>query len=394
MRLSPYFAAAVLGFSVVTTACDRSTSDVANATGPAMSSATSAPKFWDVSATAYWNQRATALAAASPTDVSRLFVYLSMAQFRAAEAASSIRPHAPYVGAISAASVAVLTSFFPTQAASLEAELVAQAAADPWPGAKHQDFAQGATIGRAIAARVLSFAAGDRVGLANPGLPPAGPGYWIYNGGAMARGNYRARPFFLESDSVLRPAPPPAFGSPAYLTALAEVRQISDTRTAEQLAIATYWNLNQSPRSIAAWTGTALQLIREHRLSDAKSAELLFRMYAASFDAFVGCFDAKYHYWFIRPPQADPGITLPIGLPPHPSYPSAHSCSSGAVTGVLAAAFEDDADWLAARATESSLSRLYGGIHYRFDMEAGLALGRGVAAKAVQADLSTVAVLP
>ena len=45
-------------------------------------------------------------------------------------------------------------------------------------------------------------------------------------------------------------------------------------------------------------------------------------------------------------------------------------------------------------ALESSLSRLYAGIHYRFDMEAGLAIGRGAAALALSADLSQVAPLP
>jgi hypothetical protein len=59
---------------------------------------------------------------------------------------------------------------------------------------------------------------------------------------------------------------------------------------------------------------------------------------------------------------------------------------------VLAAVFPSEARRLAAVAEESSLSRLYAGIHYRFDMEAGLALGRAVAAKALGADLDEVAV--
>ena len=41
--------------------------------------------------------------------------------------------------------------------------------------------------------------------------------------------------------------------------------------------------------------------------------------------------------------------------------------------------FPDDAAELDDMSTEASLSRLYGGIHYRFDMEAGIALGRAVA---------------
>lgn len=59
---------------------------------------------------------------------------------------------------------------------------------------------------------------------------------------------------------------------------------------------------------------------------------------------------------------------------------------------MLAAAFPSEARRLAAVAEESSLSRLYAGIHYRFDMEAGLALGRAAAAKALAADLEEVAV--
>ena len=136
----------------------------------------------------------------------------------------------------------------------------------------------------------------------------------------------------------------------------------------------------------------ARELIVSHRRSDTEAARIMFLMNAAAWDALIGCFDAKYFYWFIRPPQADPAITLPIGLPAHPSYPSAHSCSSGALAGVLVAIFPSEARRLAAVAEESSLSRLYAGIHYRFDMEAGLALGRAVAAKALGADLDEVAV--
>ena len=49
------------------------------------------------------------------------------------------------------------------------------------------------------------------------------------------------RPFFLTGASQFRSPPPPAFASPAYLTALAELRQIADTRTPEQTAIAKFW---------------------------------------------------------------------------------------------------------------------------------------------------------
>jgi membrane-associated phospholipid phosphatase len=380
----------VLGLGVAACA-DRSTApDLA--AGPSAAAAQSRVKFWDDNAAANWNARATALTARQAVNVQRLYAYLSLAQLRAAEGAQAVQPHPPTAAAIGAASATVLASYFPAFAGEVEAALDAQASAEPWPGAKHDDFAAGAAIGRAAAERVLAYSLGDRVNLTDPGTPPTTPGSWLWNGGPIVRGFLGARSFFLASADEFRPPPPPAFGSPDFLAALAEVRQISDTRTAEQLAIARYWNTNQSAVSDAAMNDLAVELIRRHRRSDVESARILFLMNAAAYDALVGCFDAKYFYWFIRPPQADPGITLPIGLPPHPSYPSAHSCVSGSSTAVLAAEFPEERARLEGIAQEASLSRLYAGIHFRFDMVAGLALGRAVAAKAVAADLDGVAV--
>ena len=361
----------------------------------------SAVKFWEAGATVRWNELATDLAVAAPApgiNAIRLYAYLSLAQFRAADAAQAAPgAHPPIAAAIGGASVAVLSSFFPGSVTQLEAALDAQEASDPWPGAKHADFAAGEATGRAVGARVLTFAQSDLVGLTNPldppiGPPPVGPGNWIYAPPPLiARGNLSARPFFLTSQDQLRSPPPPAFGSPAFNEALAEVRHISDTRTQEQIDIANYWNVNQSPRSQAAFMGIARELIVSHHRSDAEAARILFVMSAAGFDALIGCFDAKYHYWFIRPPQADAGIHTVFPTPQHPSYPSAHSCFSGAFSAVLADEFPSEGARMEADAQEASLSRLYAGIHYRFDMVAGLELGRRAAALALAADLDQVA---
>jgi hypothetical protein len=353
----------------------------------------SAVKFWDAGAAVAWNELATTLAARRPVNILGLYAYLSLAQFRAAEAAEAIQPHPPISAAIASASAVVLASYFPPDVAEIEAALDAQQASPPWPGAKHADFAAGEAIGRAIGARVVTWSAGDGVGLTDPGVPPVGPGRWV-SPGTIVRGLLGARPFFLSSDDEFRPGPPPAFGSAAFLAALAEVRQISDTRTPEQLASALFWHLNQSGTSQAAMQGLARELIVRYRRKDAEAARILFLGNAAVFDAVIGCFDAKYHYWFIRPPQADPGIVTPFPTPAHPSYPSAHSCGSGGMTETLARAFPNERDRLEAVAEEASLSRLYAGIHYRFDMVAGLALGRAVAAKASRMNLANVAPLP
>ena len=72
-------------------------------------------------------------------------------------------------------------------------------------------------------------------------------------------------------------------------------------------------------------------------------------------------------------------INLPVGLPNHPSYPSGHSCITSAYATVLANAFPDERGRLEAMTVEDGLSRMYGGLHYRFDCEVGQALGRQVA---------------
>lgn len=353
-----------------------------------------APKFWETGATVAWNELADRLLARRTSNALRVDTYLALAQLRAAEAAAAgTLPHPPISAAIGGASVAVLSVFFPLDVAELEAALDAQESADPWPGDKHEDFAAGEAIGRAIGARVNAFAQSDLVGLTNPGTPPVGPGFWIANG-PPARGQLGARPFYLSSTSELRPPPPPAFGSAEYNAALAEVRQISDTRTAEQVAIAQFWHVNQGPNSNAAWNTIVRDLIVTHRRSDAEAARIFFLGYSAVWDGLIGSFDGKYYYWMIRPSQADPGITLPISLPNHPSYPSNHAVIEGVWAGILEAEFPGERDRLEQIAEEGSMSRLYAGIHYRFDKDAGLALGRAAAAKALAADPSQVAPLP
>ena len=104
---------------------------------PSGSPAFSAVKFWEVGATVSWNQLATDLATAAPApgiNAIRLYSYLSLAEFRAAEAAQALPgPHPPISAAIGGASFAVLSSFFPGSVAQLQAALDAQEASDPWP---------------------------------------------------------------------------------------------------------------------------------------------------------------------------------------------------------------------------------------------------------------------
>jgi hypothetical protein len=199
----------------------------------------------------------------------------------------------------------------------------------------------------------------------------------------------QAKTFLLQNGSQFRPAPHPAFGSAAFNAAVTEVRQFADTRTAEQDSIAKFWNLpagtHQPP---GFWNVEAARLVTQNNLDDRAAAHLFALMNIASYESLVSSHEAKYHYWLLRPTMADPGIQLAIGLPNFPSYPSNHAAISAAMARVIAAQFPGEAARLDALAEQAALSRVYGGIHYRFDGEAGLDLGRKVAAWALAHDVS------
>jgi len=355
----------------------------------------SATKFWDVTASTRWNRRVAGLVALRPpangqAATSRILTYLSLAQYRAVLAAEDSKArsiHPSVSAAVGAASVAVLSRFFPLDSASLEGQLDADLAAAQWPGARHEDVGAGEAVGRDIGAAVNALASTDNYFVVSPGTPPVGPGYWVSSAAPIVRSLQGTRPFFLTSASQLRPPPPPSFGSPAFLAALAEVRAISDTRTPEQLAIAQFWNTSSAPFTAGALNLIADDLLEEHHRTEREAARILAYANAAAFDAQIACFDAKFTYWFIRPSQADSAITLPIGLPNHPSYPSAHSCITSALMTVLADALPEERSRLERIIAIAGLSRMYGGIHYRFDIEAGQAIGRAAAALALDGTL-------
>jgi PAP2 superfamily len=327
-----------------------------------------------VLSTVRWTRQAIVFFRARGGNPARNDVYMALAQYRAAREAlkQTRRSHRPSLaGAVAGASVVVLKQFYPLDGAAIDAQLAAQRTELP-PGVSAAEFALGEAIGQTVAQAVLAEAATDNVGLTPPPPTPVGPGFWVSSGAPVVRGNYGARPFFLRSGSEIRPGPPPAFGSPTFIAALAEVRQFSETRTPEQVALTAKW----VPFSSVVFNGVATDLIEARHRGEVEAAAILAYANTAAFDAIIACFDTKFAYWYIRPTQADPGITLATGLPNHPSYPSAHSCQSGAYQAVLSVAFPADRRMIDSLANEASLSRVVGGLHYRFDGDDGLALGR------------------
>ena len=341
----------------------------------------SAVKFWEVGSSVAWNRTARDLIAASgggtPGTQTRILAYLSVAQYNAIIAAEDAKhrgAHASPAAAAAGASLVVLKSFFPLDGALLDGKLLAQAAAAPsWRGEANNDFAAGEMIGRAVGAEVLAYAATDRVNLAPAPPNPGGAGSWT--GVNTQRGFYGARTFALTSGDQFRPGPPPAFGSAQFTAALNEVRALSAALTSSQLAVAQFW----APNGPAYMNAIAADMIVAHHNSEREAARVFALANMAGFDVLNACFDAKLAYYLIRPSQVDPSIKLPVGLPNHPSYPSGHSCITSAYATVLANLFPEERGRLESMVEEAGLSRMYAGLHYRFDCEVGQALGRDVA---------------
>lgn len=346
-------------------------------------------------AAAQWNRHTREVIGrrgGSSNVAARVFALVSVAQYNAVVAAARAparggRPSES--GAAAAASATVLAALYPEEQAFVDEQLANDAAYFPaLPSQRHADFAAGIAVGRTAAAAVLAYAAADGSDAPWTGTIPTGAGYWLNDSpsGKPSEPQWgQVRPWLLQSASQFRPPPPLTFGSPDFQAALAEVRAISDTRTDEQLRIAQFWATGYGAGGPAGWFGNvAAELTGHQRLDERRAALVLAVMHMAIMDASIACYEAKYHYWFIPAFQADPAITLPVRRPNFPSYPSGHSCLSSAAGGVLAAFFPAAADDVRAMVEEAGISRLYAGLHYRFEITAGQELGNGVARLALR----------
>jgi PAP2 superfamily protein len=327
------------------------------------------------------------LAQTPPPILFRVYTLLSVAQYGAASSARGKRAVSADV-AVATASAAVLTELFADSV--VRASIARQLARDLEPARTGSRGAERAIAGRRlgedVARRVIAWAP-PPANFAAPwnGTIPTGAGMWYSAPGIPPIGIQltQARPWLLDSASQFRPGPPPAYGSPVFQAALEEVRRVARERSPEQTKVAQQWN---SADPWARWNEVASTALVRHYVSEADAARVLAVLNAAAVDAVIACFEAKYHYWTIRPSQVDTTIVLAdsVDLPNFPSYPSGHACSAGAFDAVLGHFFPQERKEFTRIAEEQAMSRLYGGIHYRFDDDEGLALGRVVGRYAVE----------
>lgn len=289
--------------------------------------------------------------------------------------------------AVAAAGAGMLAHLFPAEAAVFTALEQEACETRLLAGANYRsDVEVGVALGKAIASRAIARAAADGASARFTGTLPTGPGLWF--GPAPLEplaGTWKT--WIMTSGSQLRPGPPPAFGSAEFQEALAEVKRVCNNATPAQRAIAHFWADGAGTVTPPGhWAEIALGLIARDRLNTPMAARIMALHGVTVADAAISCWDAKYHYMLIRPVQADPTINTVVPTPPFPSYTSGHSTFSGSSSDVLAYFFPRDARTLRAMADEAAVSRLFGGIHYRFDNDAGLQVGKRLATLAIQRD--------
>jgi membrane-associated phospholipid phosphatase len=325
--------------------------------------------------------------ATHPPRAARALANVSVAMYKAARTGDGAPDDA-----VAGAASTVLAYLYPDQGAQIQA-LAGQVADVGGKG-----FAHGQVVGRAQVAHARSDGS-DNV---FAGSIPVGLGFWVPTPPAFIQSPLEPlagtwRTWNLHKGSQFRPGPPPAYGSDAFMDEVQEVYEVSQTLTADQKRIADFWA--DGARTVTPpghWNRIAIDLIRAAGWPTLRATLLFAALNSAQADAFIACWDAKYTYWSMRPVTAirDPRFVHDskardwlsyIVTPPFPSYVSGHSTTSGAASTVLAAFFPQQAGELTAMAEEAAASRLYGGIHFRSDNEAGLELGRRVGAVALDA---------
>jgi len=222
------------------------------------------------------------------------------------------------------------------------------------------------------------------------------------------------RPFVLDSAAQFSPGRPPAFDmrpGTVYYKSLMEVKNTVDQLTDEQMHIADFWDDNPFKMHVSGhvmfatkkfspaghWMNIVGIAAHKANADFATTVTAYAHTAIALFDGFISCWDEKYRSNYVRPEtvinERLSGEWHPyIQTPPFPSYTSGHSTISAAAAEVMTSFFGDQLSFtdtsllefgIANReiksfrqaAQEASISRLYGGIHYRFDLDSGNASG-------------------
>ena len=204
------------------------------------------------------------------------------------------------------------------------------------------------------------------------------------------------KPFVIRLGDGYETKGPPRPDSPEFKVDFDEVKRLgarqSSARTADQTAAAVFWTVQTG----VPWFAAARAAGAERKASVLDNLRLFALLAVAVAESQIACFKDKYlrmHWRPITAIRAAAGKNMStlqgdaqweplLGTPPHPEYPSAHACFSGAAEAVLRGELKADAVHVSVTyppvfgvtRTYSSFSeiskevndaRVWGGIHFR-----------------------------
>lgn len=364
----------------------------------------------------------TTLSGQNPFATARFAAITQVAVFEAVNAVTG--EYEPYLGTIvapagasadaaaAAAAHSVLKYYFPGKAAALDAALATSLLTIPDGPAKDDGIA----TGEAAAAAMIGLRANDSSAIPGFYVPASsGPGQWQPTPSCTPSGGVQLHwrnvtPFGVPSVEQFRAGPSPALTGGTYGKDYAEVKAVgaidSALRPQDRADVARFFAMF----SPASWSNSAARQVaaaQGRSLSENARAFALLNM--ALSDGSVAAFDTKYHYNFWRPetairagdtddnPKTEPDAAFApfIVAPCFPGYPSAHASVSYAAREVLERLYGSSGhditfsnpslpgvilNYTAFKRIVEDVddARVFGGIHFRFDQEAGARQGQGL----------------
>lgn len=218
---------------------------------------------------------------------------------------------------------------------------------------------------RATLLAALLLLSATEAGLANEDRVEPNAGTW--------------KTWVLTSGSELRRAPPP--DRAATEVEISALKAMEAKRDAAGLALIAYWNAGDPA---FRWNQMAIDETGRRGIPHPVGSRDVALMQVAIYDAMVATWDSKYAFNRPHPSEVDASLRSVLPNPASPSYPSEHAAAAGAASEVLAWLFPDRAEFFRGEAEAAGLSRQLAGVHYPSDVDAGLALGRAIAARVIE----------
>lgn len=195
---------------------------------------------------------------------------------------------------------------------------------------------------------------------------------------AAARDRSAVGTWMLASNSQFRLPPPP--DAAATGAELEQLRGVAEGRSEAEARIA-WWN---AAAPAYRWNQIALEEAVRAGLNVNFASRHLALLHAALDDAMAAAWDSKAAHGRPRPTVLDASFRAAIPTPASPSYPDEHAVAGAVAAAVLGAALPQRAAYFAGLAEEAARMRLVSGVSFPSDVAAGVALGRQVAAVALE----------